>query len=718
MESLLNLDEEKNLRKVDLSIVNCEYAETTEEERDASWTISKGLDPVKLVKDKDNNYMLMIQADPEKTLLVKVNDLKEVNKIRDNIVLNVQKAILDGEKINAENAEEIKMNDHYRTFGRRTDKSFIVSVDDLRIGEERFGRTREVADYLISKATREENGEQVVDFDEAKYFDAAHMALMKRMYSKEIVLTDEQKEGMKYYKRAGFMSVNALMRGGEKNFEFLFTYLKNHDVFHVDDLTKSIIQMERIAEALPDREFNLAINRQGTGVGKNTEIGARNIYDSFVSFATNKGMRTGDSNDLTVNYRSVLRRDDNALPIEIICPRASDFYMPECEIIGTPFEYEVAGFEESYNDYTGRVNAYNVKMNKVRDISVTDVLEQRLNELREFLLKTKESYSHVDEILLSVNSEQALRHFNYEGYQENPDVEQVSLADVLEFYSKRNEISKINDFDKKIQNDTLQYDSETHGANHTRRVAFFTRFIADKMGLGKDDKDLLLFIAQNHDVGREHDWEDKDHGTKSAEIISSKGNNRMYAFSEEDKDLIKFIISNHSRSSRENEAALEALPEDKKAKYKLMLSCFKDADKLDRVRLGKYDGLNPDRLELPISKQMVRLAYETNYVWRDFSSIIDYKSKGIDRLLEETTRALDIVAKEKETPSTEVIHTEEFRYFDDPKIDRSEVLADIIDSSKESTGLSRINGVVTRFKDKVKAALGIGTKEKNNDEQK
>lgn len=60
------------------------------------------------------------------------------------------------------------------------------------------------------------------------------------------------------------------------------------------------------------------------------------------------------------------------------------------------------------------------------------------------------------------------------------------------------------------------------------------------------------------------------------------------------------------------------LPPKKQESYKKMLNYMKDADKLDRVRLGKYDGLDPARLSLPISQKLIKAAYQSHEYLFDF----------------------------------------------------------------------------------------------------
>jgi len=197
-----------------------------------------------------------------------------------------------------------------------------------------------------------------------------------------------------------------------------------------------------------------------------------------------------------------------------------------------------------------------------------------------------------------------------------------------------------------------------HGVNHTRRVAFNARLLADIDGLSEEDKKVLLAAAMYHDIGRVNDDEDSEHGSYSVKKMQSR--NLLSEFSDEDKDLIYFLIYEHSLPKRKNKEDISELQPGLKERYSRLLKYLKDADKLDRVRLGRYDGLNTSRLELPTSLKLVKLAYQS-YLY--FESYMEHENNC--RVYEMAKHLEDRVNEEIEKTGKEPIGLEKIAYYDD-----------------------------------------------------
>lgn len=541
---------------------------------------------------------------------------------------------------------------------------------------------------------------------------AAHVCLMRRMFEDEIVLTDEQKEGVTSYKGAGFMLMNKLLRGGEENFRKLM-----EDIFDskynilLDKITKYILDIEDVAKALPQRAYDIVLHRKGSGVGKDVQVGSKNEYDSLVSFATDEGMRTGESPEKYVEYQCVLDKDIFAIPIEVLCPKALLSHHPECEIFTLPFVYEVEKYDEQYRNMYNGVYESLVTMGNVKNIPVAEILKERLQELREYLKKKIKDKAYIDDVLTETQSKESTEEYKEQGYIENEDVEQISFSEMLKFFEENGKLKEVIEFDRKIQNDPNQYESFDHGSDHTRRVGFFARVIGENVGLSKEDMKILLYAVQNHDIGREHDWEDKEHGQKSVEKLKQiRGDGAFFTFGNKDGiygpdiELVYFMMENHSKSNRENEAAIMQLPKEKQDRYRLMLNCLKDADKLDRIRLGKYDGLDASRLQLPFSHKIVRMAYEVNDVWTDIADRLDSKLYDLESIIPSLDKSAEIVDDRVQHPREIKIERRKKEYYDDTVIDgrtSEECLSSLVNKSEAQTTMSGLKGFVARLKNRV-----------------
>ena len=108
------------------------------------------------------------------------------------------------------------------------------------------------------------------------------------------------------------------------------------------------------------------------------------------------------------------------------------------------------------------------------------------------------------------------------------------------------------------------YQSHMHGAGHIERVMLLGAMIAMKQNFGAADTALLLDICAYHDTGRIDDTKDDDHGARAAmcaHSVSDKIRSRMFE---------KCHVTDTARADR-------------------MTDALKDADALDRVRLGDLD---------------------------------------------------------------------------------------------------------------------------------
>lgn len=158
-----------------------------------------------------------------------------------------------------------------------------------------------------------------------------------------------------------------------------------------------------------------------------------------------------------------------------------------------------------------------------------------------------------------------------------------------------------------------------HNLAHTKRDMFLVTAIGTELNLSKRDIEILLASTLIHDIGRTHDWEDSKHGEKALNKITTELN----SFSKDEQDLIKFIAVNHCKSKKENlETLLQIEDEEKREYYKKMLFIFKDADKLERVRINDLD---TSRLEFEVSKQLVEVAKKHLIEYNNFEKRFSVK---------------------------------------------------------------------------------------------
>jgi hypothetical protein len=114
-----------------------------------------------------------------------------------------------------------------------------------------------------------------------------------------------------------------------------------------------------------------------------------------------------------------------------------------------------------------------------------------------------------------------------------------------------------------------------HGPGHAARVLVWAEVIAAWMtadGCGPDP-DVVRWAAVLHDVRRRDDARDPDHGRRAAAWIQA-GHAPLDALTIAQRRLVAYCCAWHADG---DDAAPDLVPE---------LVCLKDADALDRVRVG------------------------------------------------------------------------------------------------------------------------------------
>lgn len=158
--------------------------------------------------------------------------------------------------------------------------------------------------------------------------------------------------------------------------------------------------------------------------------------------------------------------------------------------------------------------------------------------------------------------------------------------------------------------------SKMHGLGHIERTILQGGFCAMEEGLDRSDTALLLLACSYHDVGRQDDWVDDLHGWRSAQRIGA-----ITGRTGEDLKLLQGAVDAHSRKEavlRETVAGYH--PADLNRAVRLA-QLLKDADGLDRVRLGDLD---PRYLRRETSRSRAGLAFE---VYRRYQQSIGCSPK-------------------------------------------------------------------------------------------
>ncbi len=143
-----------------------------------------------------------------------------------------------------------------------------------------------------------------------------------------------------------------------------------------------------------------------------------------------------------------------------------------------------------------------------------------------------------------------------------------------------------------VRPDGLDASRTIHGVSHTLRVMIHAVEIADGLAIPSWEREAVVRAALWHDIGRSHDGGDYYHGAKSAGKAVGLGLHAGLPRSVVEVAL--YAATHHPGDEAHGERAARRLPDSQGALR--VFRILKDADGLDRVRLGDLD---PSYLRLP-----------------------------------------------------------------------------------------------------------------------
>lgn len=145
------------------------------------------------------------------------------------------------------------------------------------------------------------------------------------------------------------------------------------------------------------------------------------------------------------------------------------------------------------------------------------------------------------------------------------------------------------------------YCSPVHGSGHINRVLLLSALIAWREDLEESLLQQYLLVASYHDVGRISDGLDLDHGSRSAlqlEALTGIGGERLLE--------MQGAVAAHSQADGKMTEMVQGFAPKDQARALELAGLLKDADNLDRVRLGD---LNRNYLRHESAKELVGFAH-------------------------------------------------------------------------------------------------------------
>lgn len=140
------------------------------------------------------------------------------------------------------------------------------------------------------------------------------------------------------------------------------------------------------------------------------------------------------------------------------------------------------------------------------------------------------------------------------------------------------------------------YKSRVHGSGHINRVLLLAALIARREDLDESLLRDLLQACSYHDVGRTFDGLDLTHGSRSAEHLAE-----LTGYQGEPLHELQAAVAAHSQPDALMEDCLAQYTPQDLARARRLACLLKDADNLDRVRLGD---LKPEFLRSESAKAL------------------------------------------------------------------------------------------------------------------
>jgi len=132
------------------------------------------------------------------------------------------------------------------------------------------------------------------------------------------------------------------------------------------------------------------------------------------------------------------------------------------------------------------------------------------------------------------------------------------------------------------------YESDYHGPGHIGRVMLLGAIIAMQQNFSERETELLLIACGYHDIGRISDYRDEQHGKRAADLLPAIPGLGVTAG---EMTCVQAAVATHSTNDEKIDAFAKeygVTAEDAELCRKLCKG-LKDADNLDRVRIGDLD---------------------------------------------------------------------------------------------------------------------------------
>lgn len=190
-------------------------------------------------------------------------------------------------------------------------------------------------------------------------------------------------------------------------------------------------------------------------------------------------------------------------------------------------------------------------------------------------------------------------------------VEQLEVMDLINLFNFPVELRAAGilrqyySYSQQIETEWFHNPSGVHALGHTKRVLFLSLMIGYLENYSAEDINLLCWAALYHDIGRTNDGYDPDHGIASYAQLVRK--NLILLPDRQERESLRFLIQNHAIADQSAYKLLNRYELDDVDRTLRLFAAFKDADGLDRVRIGD---LNPEYIRTRSAHRLLLAAHQ------------------------------------------------------------------------------------------------------------
>ena len=132
------------------------------------------------------------------------------------------------------------------------------------------------------------------------------------------------------------------------------------------------------------------------------------------------------------------------------------------------------------------------------------------------------------------------------------------------------------------------YESDYHGPGHIGRVMLLGAIIAMQQRFSERETKLLLIACGYHDIGRINDYRDEQHGKRASDMLPKIPGLGVTAG---EMTCIQAAVATHSTNDEKIDAFAKeyGVTAENLDLCRMLCKGLKDADNLDRVRIGDLD---------------------------------------------------------------------------------------------------------------------------------